>query len=192
MSYHLFRVLSMCPPVGAISGKYWQGKLEKSSFPGATDTAVLLLTVQDQSVKRQMTQVPSTEVGCHLFPLQTIDFYGVASRCGICTLEDHEVKSQRRHWLLATNSGTKYKTSLLGDGPSTLNVDVYSGDICPNTSSGPDIEYKFSTKTGKAVQRNHEIFYVGKDLVQLNFLDSVEALSYSTSMMWPSWMWATT
>lgn len=60
MSYHLFRVLSMALPVGAISTR----EAWKSSFPGARGTAVLLLTVQDQSVKRRMTQVPSTEAGC--------------------------------------------------------------------------------------------------------------------------------
>lgn len=60
MSYHLFRVLSMALPVGAISTR----EAWKSSFPGARRTAVLLLTVQDQSVKRRMTQVPSTEAGC--------------------------------------------------------------------------------------------------------------------------------
>ncbi len=170
MSYHLFRVLLMALPVGATSGNYWQGKLESTVFqvPGTPQFSCRRFRINVLNVVKWLRcyqrklGVLSGSLTFHLLPLfRNTEFYGVASRCGICTLlEDLEVKSQRRPHgsLLITSYSiqlyTKYKASLLGDGPSTLNVDEYCGDIGPNR--GPNIKYPFFYKNWEVGRQRKE------------------------------------
>lgn len=84
------------------SGPFQQGKLERAVFqvPGALRFSCWRFRIKVSNVEwrrcHQRKLGALRSLTFHLLPLQTIEFYGVASRRGICTLDDLGVKSQRR------------------------------------------------------------------------------------------------